>query len=62
MIRWMRCREASRLSSEAMDRRLSFADRASLRIHLAICNGCTNFQRQVTFLRDAIARLGSRDP
>ncbi len=62
MIRWLKCREAARLASQKMDRPLSFAERVSLRVHLAVCDGCTHFSRQVAFLRAAIARLGSREP
>jgi hypothetical protein len=31
-----------------------------LRVHLLICDGCTNFTRQVKFLRRAVARLADR--
>ena len=62
MIHWLKCREAARLASQRLDRPLSFGERVSLRVHLAICDGCTNFSKQVAFLRTAIARLGSREP
>lgn len=62
MMRWLKCREAAKLSSQKMDRPLSFGERVSLRVHLAICDGCTNFQKQLDFLRAAVARLGSREP
>lgn len=51
------CKEASRLMSQAMDRRLPLWERARLRLHLAICDACANFNRQVQFLRRAIKRL-----
>lgn len=53
------CKEATRLVSEGLDRRLSFGQRVALRLHLAICDGCTNFNRQLRFLRRAVARLGT---
>ncbi len=62
MIHWLKCREAARLASRRMDQPLSFGERVSLRVHLAICEGCTNFQKQIEYLRTAIARLGSREP
>ena len=62
MIHWLKCREAARLASQRMDRPLAFGERVSLRMHLAICDGCTHFQKQIDFLRAAIARLGSREP
>ena len=54
----MTCKEASRLVSEGLDRRLGLFERLRLRVHLALCDGCTNFSRQIQFLRRAIARLG----
>ena len=60
MIRWLKCREAARLASQRMDRPLSFGERASLRLHLAICDGCTNFSRQIAFLRKAVQQLTER--
>jgi hypothetical protein len=54
------CREASRLVSQGLDRKLGFGERLKLRVHLAICDGCTNFKKQVDFLRRAVKQLGSR--
>ena len=51
------CKEASRLLSQAMDRRLPLWERVRLRLHLAICDACSNFSRQIRFLRQAVARL-----
>jgi len=51
------CKEASRLVSQGLDRRLGFAERLGLRLHLLICDGCTNFSKQVAFIRKAMARL-----
>jgi len=52
------CKEASRLVSQGLDRNLGFGERVALRVHLAICDGCTNFKNQVAFLRKAVSRLG----
>ncbi|HYD57723.1 MAG TPA: zf-HC2 domain-containing protein [Burkholderiales bacterium] len=62
MIGWLKCRDAARLASQAMDRRLTLGESAALRVHLSICEGCTNFRKQVEFLRAAIRQLGTRDP
>ena len=53
------CKEATRLVSQGLDRRLGFAERVALRVHLAICDGCTAFSKQAAFLRKAIRALGS---
>lgn len=50
------CKEASRLMSEAQDRKLSLGQRLSLRTHLLICRGCANYQRQLGFLRLSLRR------
>jgi predicted anti-sigma-YlaC factor YlaD len=57
---WLTCREVSRLVSQGLDRELGFAERVRLRVHLAICDGCTNFSRQMAFLRRAMAKLAER--
>lgn len=54
------CKEVTRLVSQGLDRRLPFGRRVALRVHLAICDGCTNFTRQMAFLRKAVRELGSR--
>ena len=54
------CKEATRLVSQGLDRRLGLTERVALRLHLLICDGCTNFSRQVAFLRKALSRLADR--
>jgi Putative zinc-finger len=43
--------------SQGLDRNLGLFERLRLRAHLAICDGCTNFRKQMLFLRKAMARL-----
>jgi hypothetical protein len=47
------CKQASRLLSDRQDRELDRVERLALRIHLLICNACTNFDKQLGFLRRA---------
>ena len=54
------CKEAARLVSQGLDRELGFGEPVMLRVHLAICDGCTNFKDQVAFLRKAVKQLGSQ--
>jgi hypothetical protein len=51
------CKEATQLVSQGLDRRLGLAQRVALRLHLAICSGCTNFRKQAVFLRMAVKRF-----
>jgi predicted anti-sigma-YlaC factor YlaD len=56
------CKQVTRLLSQGLDRDLGFTERVRLRVHLAICDGCTNFSRQMAFLRKAMARLAEQSP
>lgn len=60
----LNCKDATRLMSEAQDRKLSVAEKLRLEMHLAMCNGCRNFRRQMNFLRAACRRivLGGEPP
>jgi hypothetical protein len=51
------CRHAARLISRGMDERLPWWQRLALRLHLAVCDACANFNRQMRLLRRAIERL-----
>ena len=55
------CKEASRLISEGLDARLSLADRAALKLHLAVCTACNRLTAQFEFLRRALAAYANRD-
>ena len=55
------CKEASRLISQGMDRRLSIAERIALRLHVGICDACTRFTSQVRFLRRALGAYPGPD-
>ena len=54
------CKETTRLLSQGEDRKLAFGERVTLRVHLAICNGCRNVKSQFMFLRSSVKSL-SRD-
>jgi hypothetical protein len=46
------CREAARLSSEALERPLYFAERVALRFHLLLCSACARYDDQIAFLHE----------
>lgn len=54
------CRDATRLMSEAQDRKLSLSERLQLEMHVLICKGCTNYKSQISFLREACRRYTGR--
>jgi hypothetical protein len=51
-MKWtLTCRDATELASRGMDERLPFANRMALRFHLAICENCARFNRQLQDMR-----------
>jgi hypothetical protein len=50
------CREAVRLISDGMDRRLPIWKRIGLRVHVLICTWCERYRRQLLFIRNAMRR------
>ena len=51
------CKDVTHLVSQSQDRRLSWLERWSVRVHLMYCLGCRRFARHVEFLRQAMQRL-----
>lgn len=54
----LNCKQASELMSRAMDENLSFLNRFSLKVHLVLCEGCTNFSSQIFLLHKVARALG----
>lgn len=55
------CREVHRLVSEGLDRNLTLVERTRMRLHLLICDACTNFDKQMLLIRRAMHKLGTED-
>ncbi len=53
----LNCKQATELMSRGMDRSLSLSRRISLRIHLMMCSGCRNLNKQMQFLRQASRKI-----
>lgn len=56
----MNCKHATQLLSQQQDRRLGIMERIGLRLHLLICSGCSNFNKQIDFVRVACRRIGGK--
>ncbi len=56
---WLDCKAATRLISTLQERTPTTIERARLRWHLAACAACTQFDKQVEFLREAMRRYKS---
>ncbi len=50
------CKEAAALLIAREDRELPSYERAALRIHLAVCEACPKFERQILTIRTAMRR------
>lgn len=53
----MMCKEAARLISVAHQQPLRWREQMSLRMHLAICDACRNFKKQMNLLTEATQRF-----
>ena len=48
------CKEVSALVIAREDRALPLAERLALRLHMAMCQACPTFERQVLTMRNAM--------
>lgn len=55
------CKDASRLQSQAQDRRLTLAERFGLRLHLMVCDNCRRFARHLQLIRKACLKVRASD-
>ena len=55
----LNCREATALVLAGEDRRLSFGERAGVRLHMLVCTACSRFERQGGLMRRALRRWKS---
>jgi hypothetical protein len=53
------CKDVSRLVSEREERTLGRFERWRLKMHLAVCDACMRFEKQMRFLREAMRRYRS---
>ena len=51
------CKDVTELTSEAFDRKLTFAERIQLTIHRMICPPCRTYKRQMNLLKENLDRL-----
>ena len=55
------CKDVSKLLSQARERPLGWWERLGLHLHLMMCDGCTNFRKQLDFIGIAVRRYRDRD-
>lgn len=54
----LNCKNATKLMSKAQDIPLALKERVALRIHLAMCSGCNNYNKHMSYIRKACKRIG----
>ena len=50
----LNCKEVTEVCSTEMERPLRLGEQVSLRTHLMMCTGCTNYRRQLRTLRQVM--------
>jgi predicted anti-sigma-YlaC factor YlaD len=48
-----KCKNITRLLSDALDRSLTTGEWVAIRLHLPTCSGCRNYRKQIRLLRTA---------
>lgn len=51
------CKQNTTLLSQAQDREITLRERVAMRMHLMMCRGCRNFEKQLGFIRKAAREL-----
>ncbi|OOY38411.1 hypothetical protein BOV90_01485 [Solemya velum gill symbiont] len=55
------CKDATKLVSQKQDAQLSLMQRISLSLHLMMCSGCKNYERQIDVIHKACRRISGSD-
>lgn len=55
------CKQTSLIVSQSYDRRLLWRERIGIRLHLMLCTACSNFKRQMDFIRQALHHFASQE-
>ena len=55
----LNCKEVTEMCSQEMESDLRLQERMSLRMHLMMCSGCSNFRRQMQTMRTAMLHYAS---
>jgi hypothetical protein len=56
----LKCKQATELISQSQDRALTLNERIRLKLHLLICVGCDNCNKQMSFIHKAMEQFRKR--
>lgn len=49
----LNCKQNTELLSQALERPITLGEKISMRLHLLMCRGCRNFDKQLHFIHKA---------
>ncbi|VAW70192.1 hypothetical protein MNBD_GAMMA09-2011 [hydrothermal vent metagenome] len=55
----LNCKKATQLMSRAQDQKLSTKQKLQLKLHILMCRACTNYNRQLSFIKKAMQQYGN---
>ncbi|MGB8517549.1 MAG: zf-HC2 domain-containing protein [Gallionella sp.] len=50
---FLNCKQNTELLSQSQDRPATAREKWAMRLHLLVCSGCRNFDKQLAFIRKA---------
>ncbi|MFZ5523534.1 MAG: zf-HC2 domain-containing protein [Pseudomonadota bacterium] len=53
----LNCKQNTELLSQAQERPVTLREKMAMRMHLLMCDGCRNFEKQLAFIRKAVREL-----
>ncbi len=53
----LNCKQNSELLSQSLDRPVTLREKVAMRMHLMMCRGCRNFEKQLNFIHKAAREL-----
>lgn len=53
----LNCKQNSALLSQSLDRPITLREKMAMRMHLMMCRGCRNFEKQIAFIHKAAREL-----
>ncbi|KVV39294.1 hypothetical protein WT27_14655 [Burkholderia territorii] len=56
-----KCKDVTRLLSDALDRTLTLHERMQVHVHLPTCSGCRAYRGQIALLREAAHVAAGRE-
>lgn len=55
------CKEANRLMSQELDRKLTWGEGLGLKFHVSLCDSCANARQQMSIVRSACKHIFALD-